>query len=379
MPFSTERTEFIKARIQERLNSGLANQWEQSFLTNMKERFDRYGQKTRLSDAQYCKLSTFLKLGSASPKPPSTPTNRQSGEIPDQHISKAQSRSGRPSANQWSRPSARFRSPFHIANSPRRAIRRLERKLFLPILVVMGLVALISFASGPPTSTQRPATSTQQKDIANYVVVTGTRVNQREGPSTANRVTGQLMEGTRVQKVGDQEGWSQIVSTLGVGWMSSDYLSSTMVSPSERASNRTTSPTTSRSPQNVRTVNARDIHVIDGDTVTISGQSANVRLVGFNTPETRSPSCSAELKVGRRATARLKVLVSEARSIQFERVACACRPGTEGTKKCNCGRQCGSLVVDGTDVGTTLIKERLAVRYLCGATSCPPRPGNWCR
>lgn len=293
----------------------------------------------------------------------------RSDEKTTQPIPKTQSRSNRPSGNPWNKPRARVRSPIHIVNSPRRAIRRLERKLFLPILIAMGFIALIASISGIPRSTQ-------QMDNANYVVVIGSRVNQREGPSTTNRVMGQLTEGTRVRKVGDQGGWSKIVSQLGTGWMSSDFLSSAGAVASERASS---SPTPSRSLQTVRTVKARDIRVIDGDTVTISGQAANVRLVSFNTPETRSPACSAELEVGRRATARLKALVSESRSIQFKRVACACRPGTEGTKRCNYGRQCGSLIVDGTDVGTILIRERLAVRYRCGTTSCPPRPGNWCR
>ena len=187
-----------------------------------------------------------------------------------------------------------------------------------------------------------------------------------------------VTEGTRVRKVSDQGGWSQIVSTLGTGWMSSNFLSPSGATVTERPINAPTSPVPLRFLPNFRTVQARDIRVIDGDTVAVGGQSANVRLVGFNTPETRSPSCSAELEAGQRATARLSDLVREASYIGFRRVACACRPGTEGTRRCNFGRQCGSLIVDGTDVGTTLIRENLAVRYRCGTTSCPPRPGNWC-
>lgn len=52
MPFSTERIELIKARIKERLDSGLANDWELSFLKNMEVLSKCYGSKTRLSDAQ---------------------------------------------------------------------------------------------------------------------------------------------------------------------------------------------------------------------------------------------------------------------------------------------------------------------------------------
>ena len=113
--------------------------------------------------------------------------------------------------------------------------------------------------------------------------------------------------------------------------------------------------------------------------VDIRGQTANVRLVGFNAPEVSSPQCNAELDVGRRATARLRNLLQNAQAIEFERVACACKQGTKGTRRCNYGRQCGKLSVDGTDVGRILISEGLAVRYICGRNSCPPRPGNWCR
>lgn len=377
MPFSTERTELIKVRIKERLNSGLANDWELSFLNNMEVLFNRYGSKTRLSDAQYGKLKKLLKLRNINPKPQPVSVNSQSDGVPTRHIPKTQPRSARSSSSQWKKPRARLRSPIRIAKSPMRAARRLERKLILPVLMVMGFLALIGSALDPTTSV--PTTPSQQSDNATYVFVTGSRVNQRDGPSTAHHVMGQLTEGTRVRKVRDQGGWSQIVSTLGTGWMSSNFLSPRGAALTERATNRSINPIPSSSLQNGRTVQARDIRVIDGDTVAINGQRANVRLVGFNTPETWSPSCPAELEIGRRATARLKTLIREARSIEFRRVACACRPGTEGTSQCNFGRQCGSLIVDGTDVGNTLIRERLAVRYRCGTTSCPPRPGNWCR
>ena len=41
------------------------------------------------------------------------------------------------------------------------------------------------------------------------------------------------------------------------------------------------------------------------------------------------------------------------------------------------GRLCGTLTVRGQDVGTILIAEGLAERYVCGPTSCPPRK-DWC-
>lgn len=125
-------------------------------------------------------------------------------------------------------------------------------------------------------------------------------------------------------------------------------------------------------------ISAGSIRVVDGDTISLSGYSKRIRLVGFNTPEVFSPRCNRELQAGNLATARLKELLRIASTIEFQRVACSCEPGTEGTQKCNYGRLCGSLYADGHDVGDILISESLAVRYRCSQTSCPPPPGNWC-
>ncbi|MCO8146838.1 thermonuclease family protein [Rhodovulum tesquicola] len=123
---------------------------------------------------------------------------------------------------------------------------------------------------------------------------------------------------------------------------------------------------------------ARDIQVVDGDTIRVPGDSRRVRLVGFNTPEVFSPRCERERQLGTRATRRLTDMLDGAARIEFQRVACACRPGTEGTDACNFGRICGSLYVDGRDVGEVLISEGLAARYICGPYSCPRPPGDWC-
>lgn len=116
--------------------------------------------------------------------------------------------------------------------------------------------------------------------------------------------------------------------------------------------------------------------VTDGDTVRLA-DSTPVRLVGFNTPEKFDPVCSQEAELGNRASERLKQLVSEGTSV-LTKVPCACAPGTEGTKKCNYGRSCGILRVDGADVGQTLIAEGLAVSFICGKTKCPKLPRPWC-
>lgn len=125
-------------------------------------------------------------------------------------------------------------------------------------------------------------------------------------------------------------------------------------------------------------ISAGSITVVDGDTISLSGYTKRIRLVGFNTPEVFSPQCNRELQAGKRATVRLKELLRTAGTIEFQRVACSCKPGTEGTPACNHGRLCGSLLVDGRNVGDILIGEGLAARYRCSPTSCPPPPGNWC-
>ena len=124
--------------------------------------------------------------------------------------------------------------------------------------------------------------------------------------------------------------------------------------------------------------NSLSVRVIDGDTISLQDGKPNVRLVGFNAPETGSRAkCEAERQKGEAATQRLRELVSNGRS-DFHQVACSCPSGTEGTDVCNFGRRCGTLRVNGVDVGSTLINEGLAVRFVCGATSCPPLPRPWC-
>ena len=117
------------------------------------------------------------------------------------------------------------------------------------------------------------------------------------------------------------------------------------------------------------------LRVIDGDTVAAGGD--HYRLVGFDTPEKDDLArCDSERVLAARATARLKDLIASG-DAQLTRVACAYRPGTEGTRRCNCGRLCGILTVGGRDVGDVLIGEGLAYRYSCSGDRCPRRPG-WC-
>jgi endonuclease YncB( thermonuclease family) len=123
---------------------------------------------------------------------------------------------------------------------------------------------------------------------------------------------------------------------------------------------------------------AISLRVIDGDTVNPGDGRPNVRLVGFNAPETGERArCEAEHKRGEAAKDRLRDLVASGRS-DLQHVACSCTPGTEGTNACNFGRRCGTLRINGVDAGETLIREGLAVPFVCGATSCPALPRPWC-
>ena len=120
------------------------------------------------------------------------------------------------------------------------------------------------------------------------------------------------------------------------------------------------------------------VRVIDGDTIAVDGRRPNIRLVGFNAPETFRIRCEAGRRLGVQATARLKAIVLLG-DLDLELVPCACRPGTEGTMFCNYGRSCGVLKSNGQDVGEILIAEGLAAPFVCGKTRCPKTPRPWCQ
>jgi endonuclease YncB( thermonuclease family) len=125
-------------------------------------------------------------------------------------------------------------------------------------------------------------------------------------------------------------------------------------------------------------ITSDEIRVLDGDTIRLHQQKPDVRLVGFNAPETRRALCDFERDLGGKATARLRELVRSSK-LDFEFVACSCPPGTEGTPICNYGRRCGILKANGRDVGAILISENLAVPFVCGQARCPPTPKPWCK
>src|SRR5215470_5253962 len=124
-------------------------------------------------------------------------------------------------------------------------------------------------------------------------------------------------------------------------------------------------------------INSDDIRVIDGDTIRVYHQQPNVRLVGFNAPETRNAACPAEFELGSKATRRLRDIIKTG-NLDFTYIRCSCPQATQGTFACNYGRDCGTLKSNGRDVGAILIEEGLAVPFVCGATHCPKTPRPWC-
>lgn len=112
---------------------------------------------------------------------------------------------------------------------------------------------------------------------------------------------------------------------------------------------------------------ASSIYVIDGDTVRVNQES--VRLVGFNTPETRGAECEAERALGYRAKERLRQLIDQASTIRLDYETT--RAGVPSRDQYR--RLLAALVLDGRDVGEVLIAEGLARAY-SGSTA----RGSWC-
>lgn len=100
-----------------------------------------------------------------------------------------------------------------------------------------------------------------------------------------------------------------------------------------------------------KSIDPSDIDVVDGDTITVFKIQPNVRLVGFNAPETDRARCLQERELGFRAKDRLRALV-RAGNLTFEYVDCSCSAGTQGKFACNYGRDCGTLKFKGHDAHT---------------------------
>ena len=119
-----------------------------------------------------------------------------------------------------------------------------------------------------------------------------------------------------------------------------------------------------------------EIDVIDGSTVRVHGQV--IHIIGIDTPKLgQRAHCGRERMLAARATSRLRQIVRSGHRIEIDKVACSCRPRTDGSTVCNDHQNCGEVKVDGEDAGDILITENLAHPYACGLHECP-RPKPWC-
>ncbi len=104
--------------------------------------------------------------------------------------------------------------------------------------------------------------------------------------------------------------------------------------------------------------------VVDGDTVhaLCRGSGAErLRLMGYDTPETYRARCSAERRLGDRATRRLRAELARAGDIRMR---------FYGRDRYQ--RLLVRLTLDGRDIADTMIAAGLAVRYSGG------RRIDWC-
>lgn len=93
----------------------------------------------------------------------------------------------------------------------------------------------------------------------------------------------------------------------------------------------------------------RRVHVIDGDTIEAGGR--RFRLANIDTPETGDLArCAAERRLGQRATARARALLSSAARIETQEVG----------RTDVYGRAVAHVLIDGRDLGEVLVAEGLA-------------------
>ncbi|QWG18793.1 thermonuclease family protein [Bradyrhizobium sediminis] len=118
------------------------------------------------------------------------------------------------------------------------------------------------------------------------------------------------------------------------------------------------------------------ITVVDGDTIEVGGH--RYRLVGYDTPEIKTRRRKVtpdERALAIVAKKRFTELLHNG-PLDLAEVVCSCPTKTIGTKKCNYGRKCGRLTLNGKNIGEMLIAEELAEPFVCGETSCPEMP-DW--
>lgn len=123
-------------------------------------------------------------------------------------------------------------------------------------------------------------------------------------------------------------------------------------------------------------IDPNSILVVDGDTIRVGPD--RYRLVGYDTPEIKTPRRKVspdERALATVAKERFSELLRSG-ALDLTEAACSCPASTIGTGKCNGGRKCGILLLNGKNIGETLIAEELAVPFVCAETKCPAMP-NW--
>jgi endonuclease YncB( thermonuclease family) len=100
--------------------------------------------------------------------------------------------------------------------------------------------------------------------------------------------------------------------------------------------------------------------VIDGDTIDLNGM--RYRLANHDSPELYGAHCARERALAWKAKHRLEELLRAPHTLQPVRC-------WHGHTRDRYGRKCAIIRVNGEDVGDTLIREELAVKF--------PQPSRW--
>ena len=129
------------------------------------------------------------------------------------------------------------------------------------------------------------------------------------------------------------------------------------------------------SPAVAEPIASKEIVGTDGDT--IKARNSRFRLTGFDTPEIGRSKCASEKALGRRAKRELQAIIDSGIKLDLTEVRCSCPESKIGTRWCNNGRKCGTLSVNGKNVGEAMIAQGLASRFVCSRTKCPKQE-SWC-
>ena len=98
-----------------------------------------------------------------------------------------------------------------------------------------------------------------------------------------------------------------------------------------------------------------DQYCYDGDTcyVTVDGKKTKIRLLELDTPEISKPKCEIERELGLKARDYLNALIAEASTIELK---------TDYVEDYY-GRILSYLIIDGEDVSTKIVNNKLGVVY----------------